>query len=52
MLAAEFRQFIYHVSEVDVSFLSLLSKTTSVKLIAEELHDSYVFKSTELNPSV
>lgn len=44
MLAAEFRQFIYRVFEVDVSFMMLLSKTTSVaslaKLIAEGLQDS------------
>ena len=43
MLAAEFRQFIYRVFEVDVSFMMLLAKTTSVasltKIIAEDLLD-------------
>lgn len=44
MLAAEFRQFIYRVFEVDVSFIMLLSKTTTVaslaKLVAEGLLES------------
>lgn len=35
MLAAELRQFIYHTIEVDVSFLTLLAKSTSVASLAE-----------------
>ena len=41
MLAAEVRQFIYRVFEVDISFMMLLAKTTTVaslsKIIAEGL---------------
>lgn len=44
MLAAEVRQFIYRVFEVDVSFMMLLAKTTTVarltKMIAESLLDA------------
>lgn len=35
MLAAELRQFIYHTFEVDISFLTLLAKPTSVASLAE-----------------
>lgn len=44
MLAAEVRQFIYRVFEVDVSFMMLLAKTMTVarltKIIAESLLDA------------
>ena len=35
MLAAELRQYIYHTFEVDISFLTLLAKSTSVASLAE-----------------
>lgn len=35
MLAAELRQFIYHTFEVDISFLTLLAKSTSIASLAE-----------------
>ena len=35
MLAAELRQFIYHTFQVDISFLTLLAKSTSVASLAE-----------------
>jgi NADP-dependent 3-hydroxy acid dehydrogenase YdfG len=34
MLAAEFRTFVYHALEVDVPFMTLLDKTTSVSSLA------------------
>lgn len=39
MLAAEFRQFIYRIFEIDVSFMMLLSKTTSVASLAKIIAD-------------
>ena len=49
MLAAELRQFIYHTFEVDISFLTLLAKSTSVaslaKLIVQQLRANYEMKS-------
>lgn len=35
MLAAELRQFIYHTFDIDISFLTLLAKSTSVASLAE-----------------
>lgn len=56
MLAPEFRQFIYRVFEINVSFMMLLFRTTSVatwaKLIAEGLLDLRTVKTMELKPSL
>lgn len=42
MLAAEFRQFIYRVFKIDVPFMMLLAKTTSVTSLAKDIAEGLV----------
>ena len=39
MLAAEFRTFVFHALEVDVPFITLLAKDTSVNSLAQLIAD-------------
>ena len=49
MLAAEFRTFAFHALEVDVLFMTLLAKDTSVNSLAKLIADGLEEKGLRIN---